>query len=748
MLPRTSGSTRKSHRTPEQEKVAQTKDVAELKAALDALKADLNHGKLEFQSDLQAAKSETEDRVSEVSKLLQEQQVAASKIEGVVGGHSEALEMFRRAQMYIDGTMEKSHAEFNRKLGSVEGTVGGLERRMEEALQAVRLELAEAVQELRGLNAERVADVQATHEAIKRNREEIEKGVGSLQELNQRAMEAVESRAIVTCDGRFRAELLRLEESISVSVERQQERLNRLLQELREEALGCTGAAESRAAADLGTFQGEVKELFLGLQRDLQGLQQTQHKAASEVNHLRESQRQAEDKSLELRSMAERKLLSVKADSSRRLDVLESCVSQLQQSCAGAASLPLRQVEWHLENGLEDFRRLQAAASSGERGPGSLASPSFDAAGLSGLRLELLPAGDRQEDDQTVAGDCSLQLWAPLGTFLAFRLFVGGESVELRHSFDGEHPVVVRRICVLADQADADTGAIVAGFELFESSTVTSHGAEEQSVSSSGGEDVCTSETRGVLVCKKHLNHRAQALEQRPFESRESNNPLGEESGTQLSSSAAMSGGAGKTRRVQWRLEQVSKLRQTCNPGRPICSAAFQVAGVSGLQLVFYPSGLVGAKDGFCSFLVACPSGFPWRCWLWAGRWRKEARAEVSEKGDLIGRVNFCRFEECADLTDDSIELALEVEDTGKGGINGSTSSVLPELGAAGRSPDEEMGTVLPKSGRGAAVKQLPSIWSAGGDVSGQPQRVGSSYTSGAQHINYDVQGKAIMYSK
>ena len=67
-------------------------------------------------------------------------------------------------------------------------------------------------------------------------------------------------------------------------------------------------------------------------------------------------------------------------------------------------------------------------------------------------------------------------------------------------------------------------------------------------------------------------------------------------------------------KRVQWRLENAHVLRQYFAAGRPVCSTAFQAGGISGLQLVFYPSGSHGAREGFCSFFLSCPAGCTIRC--------------------------------------------------------------------------------------------------------------------------------------
>merc|ERR1719454_2549713 len=58
------------------------------------------------------------------------------------------------------------------------------------------------------------------------------------------------------------------------------------------------------------------------------------------------------------------------------------------------------------------------------------------------------------------------------------------------------------------------------------------------------------------------------------------------------------------TRRVEWRVEQASMLQRCFPEGECLCSSAFEAAGLQGLQLVFYPSGMDGAKEGHCSLFL------------------------------------------------------------------------------------------------------------------------------------------------
>lgn len=211
-------------------------------------------------------------------------------------------------------------------------------------------------------------------------------------------------------------------------------------------------------------------------------------------------------------------------------------------------------------------------------------------------------------------------------------------------------------------------------------------------------------------------------------------------------------------RRVQWRLENGPLLFQTFSKEQAVRSTAFQAAGIGGMQLVFYPQGCAGARPGFCSFFLSCPPGCTLRCWLWAGRWRREARAE---QPDLVGRMNFARFENVIDPVDESVELVLEIEEAHQTRKATTSSQPLPlegskeevstsgvgqsveqtkEVGWIERS-DTSTSKIQHNSGKApstdGAVQQLPSIWTTQGfhsfsdlDDGGSNMRVSTASTA------------------
>merc|ERR1719379_762476 len=115
------------------------------------------------------------------------------------------------------------------------------------------------------------------------------------------------------------------------------------------------------------------------------------------------------------------------------------------------------------------------------------------------------------------------------------------------------------------------------------------------------------------------------------------------------------------TRRVEWHIEHAGQLLSSFPEGEPICSTAFQAAGIDGLQLVLYPSGYTGAKEGYCSCFLYCPGASSLHCWLSVGNQKREAKL-CFENGGFYGRTNFCKFEHVVDMASDVVRLVLEID--------------------------------------------------------------------------------------
>merc|ERR1712194_106475 len=83
------------------------------------------------------------------------------------------------------------------------------------------------------------------------------------------------------------------------------------------------------------------------------------------------------------------------------------------------------------------------------------------------------------------------------------------------------------------------------------------------------------------------------------------------------------------------------------------------------------------------------------KCWLSVGKQRREARSSSDQQG-FLGRTNFCRYDLGMDATDDTILLALEIEEAQR-----NAKETLLHQPVVPTGP----GKVLED------VKQLPSLW-------------------------------------
>eukprot|EP00927_Polykrikos_kofoidii_P041190 TRINITY_DN35111_c0_g1_i1.p1 TRINITY_DN35111_c0_g1~~TRINITY_DN35111_c0_g1_i1.p1 ORF type:complete len:815 (-),score=145.09 TRINITY_DN35111_c0_g1_i1:62-2476(-) len=716
---------------------ATVSDVRSLGLRIDGVKQEIGEHTYSLEGKLQAIRNDVDNRVDELSSRVSaaERRLAAdSDIRGVVERHAERLEVFRRAQMYIDGRLESWQRDAKTKFDALEEELKPIGPRIAEGLVAVRGEFASSIAAANSRIDERTVACANNAVSISEVRSELNNAKALLLEQFKRDLETSESRTMVTCDGRLTTQVLRLDADIASAAQRQRAALDALTSTLREEA--SAGDEAVRDAASVAVAAAEARQKALVAEQcdiwdeSVSRLDSEIQVCRAELARFQEALRRSDAEAQKARCEAERQLEAVQADSQQRLGHLESVVCRLEAVCSEVSGIPTRQVEWQIEGGLRTFRTLQLENGAN---PASLFSPKFDAAGISGFQLELRSLGAVEQDAER-HGDCSLYLWGREGVQLAFRLSMGSESAVLRHTFDGKTPCGVHCMATLAEQAEQSTLSVKASVEIHEANfeVKTEHGScflgsqPTQSIScftgsdqhhceSPCGYDLAEHSPIGTLVSKRSTNN--QMLEMIQTQSRGLSEYVLKK--VDIMRSKAV-------RRVQWRLDHSSKLRSAFAEGVPVCSTAFQAAGINGLQLVFYPSGSAGAKEGFCSFFLSYPPGCSLRCWLWAGRWRKEARPEATDQTNLLGRVNFCRFENCVDPVDETVELALEIEDAQVpkaqlAGVAGPTNlGTLPDLnpGSTTLSPSTERVDSCVARVRASrsqiadvAVKQLPSIW-------------------------------------
>jgi len=687
--------------------VVSPKDVKALKGQLTALESEVRDHVESFKSIQGQTENIFEDLrgISEKNegsaKAIKDHQALIVHISGVVDGHAERLEMFRRAQMYIDGTMEKGHQEVKSKFDRLEGNVAALGSRMDEQLQAIRDELNARIDTLTQDAKQQAQD--SIGAATKEVRFELQNSSAALEEQLKRHVETAESRAIITSQERLRSEVERLQSELSAHGDKHQADLHTKVQTARTEAADGHTSIRTSLQNEIGKMDATLNSTMLkkgeAVDARLKKLEDTIEQSVAKLNALSESHNTVAFEVLGTITESGAKLSALSQDTFTRLEDMEGRIAPLK----AVGGLPTRQVDWDITKGIDRFRELQVAGGVG------LCSPTFDAAGSSGLQLELRPLrGDEPEDGQGRPADCSLVLHAPPGVHLLCKLWVGTESIVMKHDFiDGGAPYVWPRACMLKEQVDHSSGTVRAGIEIHEASFDVRTDASDMPAST---------HATGSVVSKRYLNNKMLELIQ--SQSRGLSDYV-------LKKVDAMRSKA--VRRVQWRLESAFKLKESFMEGRPVCSTAFQAAGVNGLQLIFYPSGCTGAKEGFCSFFLSCPPGCTVRCWLWAGRWRKEARPEASDKNDLLGRINFCRFENCVDPNDESVELALEIEEAQQQMANpGQAGTMLPDLStqridgsvdpmvSMSRSDTVINKLQVNKGKNNEGVKQLPSLFPQG----------------------------------
>lgn len=378
---------------------------------------------------------------------------------------------------------------------------------------------------------------------------------------------------------------------------------------------------------------------------------------------------------------------------------LEADVLRLRSQLEG---LPVRSVEWHLDDSHGTLARICAGSGDtvdddfDQDGWATLLSPAFDAGGAAGLQLQLrlrprpasaAPALAAEPSEgpgpHHFCFDCSLRLQAAEGLSLVFRLSLGAKTVHFHHIFAGAGDAGPSCDAVL-DAASLRASGLSLSVEFLEIRRSWLAPLRPQE----GARDVwlpkAAEQARQCpLVFHQHVNRRTLELVQEQVD--------------YLKSLLC--------RRVSWCIDWASALPKSFAKGEPLCSKAFNAAGIEGLKLLFYPSGYTGAKEGYCSFFVLCPPGTSLHCWLGVGKQRRDVRVAFNEAEGLIGRTNFCRLTDVIDASNDTICLTFDVED--------ATASLSDTLE---HGPEPTKALPPPSSAPAAAERPSPQTqpwWSA-----------------------------------
>jgi hypothetical protein len=339
--------------------------------------------------------------------------------------------------------------------------------------------------------------------------------------------------------------------------------------------------------------------------------------------------------------------------------------------------------------------------------------------------LDLGSSWQREENElearlSSVSSECAVFLWsAEAGFRLVCKLYIGNASEQFEHTFDGVTPCGTQRFkCNLREQIESFDNSLRVGIELLEAIREVKqrpHAGLGSAEPPGAGRKDAIELSDTPLVFHRHLCHRTLELVQNQVDLMNSR----------------------MVRKIEWKLENASLLRRCFPEGQSLCSTKFEAAGMGNLQLVFYPSGYGGAKDGYCSYFLCCPGGTALKCWLSAGNQRREAKLVFEEAG-FFGRTSFCRFDTCVEPADDSLLLVLEIDEA-QASITEwmwhqqASVSQSHEGDVEESIQDHSIGSSIKlkrNPGRAALedVKRLPSVWTS--QPSGQFKEALEGYQS------------------
>jgi hypothetical protein len=330
----------------------------------------------------------------------------------------------------------------------------------------------------------------------------------------------------------------------------------------------------------------------------------------------------------------------IKRDSEAHLMELDEECNKLRNAVSEVENLSPKKVDWVIKDVSKRIRPNSASKASLHK---SWFSPRFNVAGAHGLQLEMQlyrPSDPPQHDEG--AGDTAVFLWACKGLSLVYRLYIGNKYHTCEKVFNGRVPFGTKRLCFMADQINRTDDTLTISVEILECHREIDRIIEQPP-------EADETEIPGLQI-ERPLDGRVQFH-------RYVNNRVFEQVKDQVDLMRSR-----MVRRVEWRVEQASKLRACFPYGESICSAQFMAAGIEGFQLIFYPCGYKGTTDGFCSLFVYGPAGCTVKCVLSVGPQKREANHSFEEPG-AFGRTNFCRYDSIIDESDDTVMIALDIEE-------------------------------------------------------------------------------------
>lgn len=436
---------------------------------------------------------------------------------------------------------------------------------------------------------------------------------------------------------------------------------------------------------------------------------------------------------------AESNRLSLAEQNHERLVRLNGETAQLRDGLREVENVSTRRVEWVIKQAA-DAIRPPSDGWSVEESYRSFLSPKFNGAGAWGMQFELQlfgPPGRKEADEAASkptgsgAGNLGLHLWACKGTRIACKLYIGDRAISLEKKFNGISPASSGRLAWLKDQINKEDDTLRVGVEFLEAMreveypnrippppmSLTGKAPEEidgvlKAISVLEGEGIeCSPGTQdpepnensldGSLCFMRHLSNRVMDQVRDQVSGMESR----------------------MIRKIQWLVQNASKMKQHFAWGQAMCSPCFSAAGVENMQFALYPTGYGNVTEGFCSLFLYCNAGVTMHCFLSMAKQARELTHTWDEPG-AFGRTNFCLFDHVIDVVDDTILVTLEIEEAqqdvstpwthqeaAKGAVTDKDlSSIVKLTRNPGKAPN---GKPNGRSGKMDTAMNLASIWTA-----------------------------------
>jgi len=581
----------------------------ELGAVARSIKSSIDNVKAEALEDARNGLSREVAPLRGGLRQLQEEvaKVSAARQDG--DGESEAS---KQAAAAARQASEELLAELREVVGNLSETVTNTEAELRKDAASIRAEVAVVDQRL------------------------CQDFSSKLKQLENGIVEGLEAEV------GERMQLTTVLENSRTEAKESLEHLTAELEKIRSFVNAEAGTADSRHREAIQATGTALASLEQRLSEVAQSASERAEKTKENVDSLVEGKLQTMTGVTDIRHSAmEEQVNSLKKTCSTRLVQAEKELDRLGKECRDglrfASAAWARTVEWSAK---VDTAQLH------HDGRLELSSPSFDAAGLRGLQLQLridaAKSGRQAPLDSTSAAGQDGRRWV-CGAFLlakegqvSFRLHVGGRAQTFTAAFGDSPEWGSQRIAVL-DQFEDDAGLLTVKLEILDVVTATE--------SHDGATD----------LLPEGLKASTQIVDAAMVASREV---------------AALR--SQSVRKIEWRVARVSERFNHAKKAaeakvtdeealEPICSPPFAAAGVEGMQLQLYPAGRkVGSRgDGQCGFFLVCPRGVFVKCRAFVGDQVRVFEHQFDSR-EPYGKSSFCRLEERIDA-DDSVICGIEI---------------------------------------------------------------------------------------